>query len=194
MRRTENVRQRKCGTAEAIKQLLSQYEPLSKILPRVHSRDGREGTCCICAGGCDRLQVTYIWDLQMAEALDLAYQADLQDDIPICVEDAMNGLLLCPTCHSEFSGPDRRLNITADGTIVAKGFVHDEFRRSLNGKKVSWAHSIGRRHYPSAALLEIAFSQQRPAGKYEREREHEQRTTLYYEVTVQFQSYASFTI
>eukprot|EP01032_Pedospumella_encystans_P008026 gene8026-9565_t len=117
----------------------------------------------------------------MPEQLLIAYQSG-PEDLPIGVEDTMNGLLLCPTCHSEYSGPGRRLKITADGTIVAHGFVHDTFRKELNGKKVPWARFIGRRHFPSVSLLEVTFSPQHPAGKCHREREHDQRTSLYNEV------------
>jgi len=104
---------KRCKTAEAISALLTKYEPILPILRRRDEKFGLEGTCNICASGCDGLEVAYLWDLQMPEQLLIAHQSG-PEDLPIGVEDTMNGLLLCPTSHSEYSGPGRQLNITAD--------------------------------------------------------------------------------
>ncbi len=83
-------------------------------------------------------------------------------NFPISVNDAMNGLLLCPTCHSYYDLPlnkkskIRLIHILQNGDIQLNGEAKDINYRNLTGKKVPW--TIGDDCYPTARLLKFALS------------------------------------
>jgi len=122
---------------------------------------GNADECDIC-GQC-------IGDLESARILDRALQKTVDADyekipgVPLSINDAENGLLLCSCCHTKYDKivskkEGRSIQITEDGTIILSGNAKRVNYQNLNGKKVPWARFIGvNKHYPSRELLRYAL-------------------------------------
>ena len=94
--------------------------------------------------------------------MDVLYKSD-RANIPISVNDAKNGLLLCPTCHALFDSPRNLLKIDKAGKIVVSEDAGESIY-SLNGKFVSWKDNIGTNDYPSSTFLAIVYELKTKSG------------------------------
>ena len=79
------------------------------------------------------------------------------DNLPPSVNDAQNGLLLCPNCHGYFHKPQPEIRISHDGTLTMNKKCKKNPRYKLDGTKVPWADKIRRPNYPSPDLLKFAL-------------------------------------
>jgi hypothetical protein len=132
-------------------------------------RRNKSDRCDICtenAGGV--LEGAHVIPHAHKERLENEYDED-RANLPISVNDAMNGLLLCPTCHAYYDLPVgnkskiRNIHILANGTIRLNGIAKQQHYKNLNGKKVPW--KLGESDYPTAQLLEFALSLPTVKGK-----------------------------
>lgn len=83
--------------------------------------------------------------------------------LPVSVNDASNGLLLCPTCHAYFDSKHSLLQIGGTGKIIVASKLKN-YKNLLNAL-VPWASYIGKhKDYPTKELLEFA-QRLKPAPK-----------------------------
>jgi len=102
------------------------------------------------------LQSTHIVGITHAEMLREAYFEN--ENLPPSVNEAQNGLLLCPNCHGYFNKIVPEIRISHDGTLIINERCKKNLRyAALDGTKVSWAAKIGRPSYPSPDLLQLAL-------------------------------------
>ena len=101
------------------------------------------------------LEATHLYDQLYSNRWDDIYKKD-RANIPISVNDAKNGLLLCPTCHALFDSPKNFLKIDKTGKIVVSKDAGESIYL-LNGTFVSWKDNIGTNDYPSSTFLEIVY-------------------------------------
>ncbi len=126
---------------------------------------------------CDICNKSFPGVLEAAHIIDLALRKKLEEQydkgdktLPVSVNDADNGLLLCPTCHAYFDRKNPEIRIKPDGTIVLYGDCKRNKYENLNNKKVAWVAEIGtNKAYPSASLLRYAMTLKPTAGKRKRE-------------------------
>lgn len=139
---------------------------------RIHfgRRNLKRTTCDICAEYSPFLEATRVFDLAKRAQLEEAYEKSKKDNVyPCSVNDACNGLLLCPECHAGFD--NRLLQIGVKGKVIVKGLMNDMPKyRSLRNKDVPWAHLLGKHmHYPTKELLKLAWRIKPSKGKRARE-------------------------
>ena len=108
-------------------------------------------------------------DLEGVHIVDRVHEKKADHDfgeipgVPISINEAENGLLLCSICHIEFDKTaskikERSIQITEDATIQILGSKMSVFNNmGLEGKKVPWAKLIGVKDYPSKELLKYAY-------------------------------------
>ena len=102
------------------------------------------------------LQGAHIVGITYAEMLRDAYYEN--ENLPPSVNDAQNGLLLCPTCHGYFDKPQPEIRISHDGTLIMNEKCKKNPRyKDLDGTKVPWSDKIGRPNFPSPDLLQLAL-------------------------------------
>ncbi len=100
----------------------------------------------------NNLEAAHIIDRALHETLEAAYAHN--NGLPISVNNAENGLLLCPTCHAYFDKKERNIMITPNGTIQLSRDCKDINYKNLNGTKVFWSGLIGvNKDYPTPAVL-----------------------------------------
>lgn len=146
----------------------AKQESLRKKLLRRNAAVDRAGLCDICDNQCPAL-------LEAARVFDVANRKDFEEEfaklpnatkrLPISVNDAGNGLLLCANCHAYFDMPVKRgfkrrnIEIINDGTIILRGHAKKDIRYShLNGIKVPWHKHIGSDPtFPTAELLRLGL-------------------------------------
>jgi len=130
-----------------------------KLIRRRDLSESKE--CEICGGAVGDLEAAHIVDHQFAERLNDAYMENKK--LPISVNDASNGLMLCANCHSKYDkqlkgGKGRSMQIKADGTILLYGEAKKDNYNNLQGKKVPWHSQIDvNKDYPSSVLLKFAI-------------------------------------
>lgn len=134
----------------------------------------RSGRCDICDENCvGSLEATRVFELAKRSELEAEYLKAPADSLPTSVNDAGNGLLLCPNCHAYFDKPVRRgskkrnIEITANGTIR----LHGDAKKMINylnleGKKVPWHDKIGTSgQFPTPYLLTLCLKFSVSPGK-----------------------------
>lgn len=127
-------------------------------------------TCDICGEVCLKLEAAHVLDLAKRSHLEEAYLNDKDEVLPASVNDACNGLLLCPTCHAYFDSKDSLIQISGKGKIILKGELKKVNYRSLHNADVPWASCIGvHKDFPTKELLELAQRLKPEAGKRLRE-------------------------
>lgn len=140
-------------------------------------RRNKSDTCDICGEQAPALEASHIVALAHKELLETEYDKD-PDNLPISVNDATNGVLLCPSCHDSYDRPigkkskKRFIHIKPDGTIVLNGKAEKINYKKLNGKKVPWIP--GQSHYPTPELLQFALTLDPVKGKTTMEKSEEQ--------------------
>jgi len=120
------------------------------------------GRCEICDVPSAKFEAIHLFDL----AREQEYWAFYEDDpehIPISINNAENGLLLCRNCHGYFDNnkPQRLMHIKSNGTIEltvkAKEQKYGPGGACLHGKKVPWADKINKKDWPTSALLHVVY-------------------------------------
>lgn len=132
-------------------------------------RRNKESTICdICAEDSLWLEATHIIDVAKRALLEEEYKAN--EELPVSVNDASNGLLLCPTCHCCFDLKEPVVQIGANGKIILSGVWETMNYRNLRNATVPWAHLIGRhKDYPTKELFKLALRTKPGAMKRIRE-------------------------
>lgn len=92
----------------------------------------------------------------------MAYYEDDPEHIPISINNAENGLLLCRNCHGYFDNkPQRLIHIKSNGTIELTGKAKEQRYgpggACLHGKKVPWADKINKKDWRTLALLHVVY-------------------------------------
>lgn len=90
----------------------------------------------------DALEATHLVDLALREELEKAYEQN--DNLPISVNDAPNGLHLGPLCHTYFDKePKPFIRIKPTGSMqLFGGALKSEQHKKLNNTFVDWADNI----------------------------------------------------
>jgi hypothetical protein len=102
-------------------------------------------------------EAAHLFDQAREKEYTTFFYAD-RDHMPIGINDAENGVLICPNCHSYFhKKPSRLLHIKSNGTIELTGLAKEQNYAGLHGKKVPWADKINKKDWPSSALLEVVY-------------------------------------
>lgn len=136
-------------------------------------RNKARTTCDICAEDCLMLEAAHVVDLAKRAHLEAAYE-EMDTVLPASVNDASNGLLLCPTCHAYFDSKDSLLKISGTGKIILTGKLKKKNYKNLLNTQVPWASCIGKhKDYPTKELLELALRVKPGAEKRLRELKEE---------------------
>lgn len=126
-------------------------------------------TCEICGDECCTLMAARLVDHALKKQLEVANLTDSLH-LPISVNEAANGLLLCPTCHSHFDFRPPFIRVQMDGTITLTGAAKKQKYKSLYNTKVPWADRISQhKDYPSKELLQLSTKLIRQPRKRARE-------------------------
>ena len=154
-----------------MKRSTAKQESFKKKILRLR---GNSTACCICN---DRfpgsLEAAHIIDLAFRNRLETEYVKD--NSLPLSVNDAMNGLLLCANCHLAYDKKSPLITISVTGVITVHGDgLKTKSLKCLNKRKVSWAEHIGSKDYPSVSLLRLRLKWKvSDAGKRKRDMDQE---------------------
>ena len=112
------------------------------------------GRCEICDVPSAKFEATHLFDLAREQDY-LAFYEDDPEHIPISINNAENGLLLCRNCHGYFDNkPQCLMHIKINGTIEltgkAKEQKHGPGGACLHGK-------IIKKDWPTSALLYVVY-------------------------------------
>lgn len=114
------------------------------------------------------LEAAHIIDHSLHDDLEEAYKND--KSLPISVNNAENGMLLCPTCHGYFDKKQRNILIKSDGTIKLLGICKKNAYKGLDGTKVHWSDQIDvNKDYPTSSLLKFYCKLKPAPGKRQRD-------------------------
>lgn len=130
-----------------------------KLIKRCDGKDDAR-RCEICDVPSAVLETAHLFDLSREKEFIAVYEAD-REHIPISINNAENGLLICRNCHGYFDKKPRRLlHIKSNGTIELTGLAKDQNygpADGLHGKKVPWANKINTKDWPTSALLNVVY-------------------------------------
>jgi hypothetical protein len=127
-----------------------------KLIKRCNSKEDAR-RCEICDVPSAVFETAHLFDLAREKEYLTFFEAD-RDHMPISINNAENGVLICPNCHSYFDKKPRRLlHIKSNGTIELTGLAKEQNYAGLHGKKVPWADKINKKDWPSSALLEVVY-------------------------------------
>jgi len=140
----------------------AKQDSFKEKLKRRNALYDRQANCNVCNDQTPRV-------LEGAHVVAHAHKALLEsqfakdpDNLPISVNDASNGILLCPTCHSCYDLPlgkkskKRFIHIDPNGTIILNGETKDINYKNLHGQRVPWVP--GTANYPTLQLLKFALT------------------------------------
>jgi hypothetical protein len=144
----------------SIKRSTAKQDSFKKKLLRRANANKKTGFCDICNIKCFKLQGCHIIAVEKKEQelLHKKFKAD-QFEFPVSINDASNGLLLCPTCHQYFDSKEREIRINSTGKIiVSKSLCNaSELYRKLNSTFIWWHEHIGKHPFPTSKLLHLHF-------------------------------------
>lgn len=107
------------------------------------------GRCEICDVPSAKFETAHLFDLAREQEYLACYE-DNPEHIPISINNAENGLLLCRNYHGYFDNkPQRLMHIKSNGTIELTGKAKEQKYghggACLHGKKVPWADKINKK-------------------------------------------------
>lgn len=145
------------------------------FIKKLHTARNSSNSCDICntfaPGG---LEAAHIIDIGWADKLRAEYLQNRA--LPLSVNDAPNGLLLCASCHTYFDKKPPQITIEDDGKLLMSGDACLNTSLSqFHNQKVSWWESINQdRNYPSSAVLKLRRQWKVPDNK-KRKRDQQQQ-------------------
>jgi hypothetical protein len=107
------------------------------------------------------LQAAHIFDIGSKQAFEDA--SEKLKGIPLSMNDAANGLLLCPNCRVMLV--KKLIKINKSGEIIVSPDTNDQNAIELQNKRVPWKSKIGKLNYPTAALLDLVFNRSKALRK-----------------------------
>lgn len=122
------------------------------------------------------LRATRILDFKHRDALYQVYSEMAKQQgkhFPISINNPANGFITCPLCHSLFSGREKHISFGGDGVLhfSAAALRNDKYQRLKEiGAKVTFAHQIGQKDYPTAAFIDWAVRLQKEPESKKRKR------------------------
>ena len=116
------------------------------------------------------LEAAHIIDHSRARELEAAYSKVENSKLPVSVNDASNGLLLCSICHTYFDAAPPCIRINGSGTILLYGDAKaDKSYKLISNTKVAWSKHIGvNKDFPSSETLQLSIEWQKFNSKSKR--------------------------
>ncbi len=130
----------------------SNYDSFKK---KLYTARDDSNYCDFCKCFSPILEATHIIDIDLHNELRTEFKKDRT--LPISVNDANNGLLLCSTCHAYYDHKNSFITMKEDGKILVDKVLHiNQIHRIMNNSYVSWSDQIGfDSSFPTPSLLRL---------------------------------------